>query len=382
MDMDMEEHGFLAPEDICAHYGEDYSQHYGAMSPPIYQTSLFVAGEGNPYNYSRVGNPTLDVFEHKVAALEHGDRALVLSSGMAAISTAIFSRVRAGDHMVMIKTAYGPARSFASYLERFGVSVTFVGGSLSDFEEALLPQTTLFYLESPSSIIFNLQDIAAVTALAKANGITTIIDNSYSTPIYQQPLDLGVDIVVHSATKYLGGHSDIIAGVIVGCGSMIEQISNERTMFGNAAPPIQAWLLQRSLRTLPVRMPAHSKNALAVARYLEQHPQVEKVYYPALESHPQHELYLRQMSGAGGLLSFKPRGTYDARREFFKRLRVFQIGPSWGGYDSLACDLGSLNPPNEYVNEAFDGGVIRLYIGLESVDTLLADIERALDALR
>ena len=375
------EQDFFAPEDICAHCGDDYSQHYGAMSPPIYQTSLFLLGENNPYCYSRVGNPTLDVFERKMAALENGDRALVVMSGMAAITTAIFSRVRLGDHIVMVKTAYGPARAFASYLERFGISVTFVGGALSDFEKALRPKTKLFYLESPSSGIFELQDLAAVSALARANGVATIIDNTYSSPIYQKPLDLGVDIVVHSASKYLGGHSDVVAGVIVGRGETINQLADSRTMFGNAAPPIQAWLLQRSLRTLAIRMPVHSKGALAVAEYLECHPQVEKVYYPALKSHPQHELYLRQMTGAGGLLSFKPRGTYPARKKFFERLRVFQNGPSWGGYDSLAYDLGSLRPPDENTNETFDGGVIRLYIGLEALDTLLGDLEYALQAL-
>lgn len=373
------------PEDICAHYGEDYSKHFGAMSPPIYQTSLFL--DGNDYTYSRVSNPTLEVFEKKVAALEHaspeeGGRALTVSSGMAAITTAILSCVRAGEHMIMVRTAYGPARGFARYLERFGIGCTFVHGTrVEDFEEAYRPETKLIYLESPCSAIFELQDLAAVADFARAKGIATVIDNTCATPVYQQPLDFGIDLVVHSATKYFGGHSDAVAGVIVGKGERIARLANERTMWGNAAPPMQGWLLQRGLRTLPVRMKAAMENGLAVARYLEAHPKVERVYYPALESFPQHELYLRQMSGCGGLLSFSPRGSYASRAEMVRRLQVFKKAPSWGGYDSLVCPLGALEPPTEETHLAHDGGVIRLYVGLENIETLLEDLEQALEAL-
>lgn len=382
----MPEHSGFAPEDICAHYGEDYTAHYGAMSPPIYQTSLFL--DGNDYTYSRVSNPTLEVFERKVAALEHADpeaggRAFTVSSGMAAITTAILSCVKTGDHIIMVRTAYGPARGFARYLERFGIGCTFVRGTrIEDFEEALRPETKLIYLESPCSGIFELQDLSAVSALARPRGIATIIDNTCATPIYQQPLDLGIDLVVHSATKYFGGHSDVVAGVIVGKGERIARLAGERTMFGNAAPPMQAWLLQRGLRTLPVRMKAAMESGLAVARYLEAHPAVERVYHPGLERHPQHALYLRQMSGCGGLLSFKPRGSYESRAEMVHRLQVFKKAPSWGGYDSLVYPLGALAAPDEECRKAYDGGVIRLYVGLESIDTLLGDLEQALSALK
>jgi len=382
----MPEKNFLSPEDICAHYGEDYSLHYGAMSPPIYQTSMFL--EGNEYNYSRVTNPTVEVFERKVAAMEHampeeGGRALVTSCGVAAIVVAVMSCMKAGDHMIMVRTAYSSGRNSINWLGNFGIDVTYVHGTqLSDFEEALRPETKLIYLESPCSAIFELQDLRAVAALAKAHGIRTIIDNTYSSPIYQQPLDMGIDLVVHSATKYLGGHSDVVAGVVVGKGDAISAAAGVRLNLGCIAPPMQAWLLQRGLRTLPVRMKQHSENGMAMARFLEAHPMVEKVYYPALESHPQHDLYLRQMSGCSGLLSFKPRGTYESRKEMFKSFKHFVSAPSWGGYDSLVYDLGGLNPPNEGSLQTADGGVVRVSCGLEDINTLIADMEQALSRLK
>lgn len=379
---------FTKPEDIAAHYGEDYTLHYGAMSPPIFQTSIFNEDVGGPYSYSRVTNPTDEVFENKVAAMEHampgdGGRALVTSSGVSAIVTAVMSVMGAGDHMIMVRSAYGSGRAAIRWLSRYGVDVTFVRGTeLSQFEAALRPNTKLIYLESPSSGIFELQDLRAVSELAKAHGIMTAIDNTYCSPIYQQPLDMGIDLVVHSATKYLGGHSDVIAGVVVGRGDAIREAETTRFNLGCIAPPMQAWLLQRGIRTLPVRMKAHFENGMTVAQYLESHPMVERVYYPALESHPQHELYLRQMSGCGGLLSFKPCGSYESRVEMVSRFRVFTRAQSWGGYESLVYPLGALAEPNEEINAAYDGGVIRLAVGLENIDTLLEDLEQALGALR
>ena len=379
---------FTKPEDIAAHYGEDYSLNYGAMSPPIFQTSIFADDVGGPYGYSRVTNPTDEVFERKVAAMEHafpedGGRALVTSSGVSAIVTAVLSVVHAGDHMIMVRTSYSSGRAMVRWLDRFGVSVTFVRGTqLSEFEEAIQPNTKLIYLESPSSGIFELQDLRAVSGLARAHGIKTAIDNTYCSPVYQQPLDMGIDLVIHSATKYLGGHSDVIAGVVVGRGDAIREAASTRLTLGCIAPPMQAWLLQRGIRTLPVRMKAHFENGMAVAKYLESHPMVERVYYPALESHPQHDLYLRQMSGCGGLLSFKPRGSYESRAEMVSRFRVFTRAQSWGGYESLVYPLGALGAPNEEINAAYDGGVIRLAVGLEHIDTLLEDLEQALAALK
>lgn len=371
----------FSQEDICAYYGEDYTQHFGAMSPPIYQTSLFL--NGNPYTYSRVSNPTLEVFEKKVAALEHADLALVYSSGLAAITSAIISNVKAGEHIICVHSVYGPARGFIRWLERFGISCTFVNGEkLSDFKEALTPQTRLIYLESPSSGIFALQDLPAVADFAHAHQCITIIDNTYSTPIFQQPLDFGIDLVVHSASKYFGGHSDAIAGIIAGRGDMMSRISGERCMLGNAAPPILAWLLQRGIRTLPIRMKEAFQRALTVAKYLEAHPMVEKVYYPALESHPQHELYLKQMTGCGGLMSFKPRGSFTSRAEMVKNLKIFKQAPSWGGYDSLVYPFGALSKPDDECKAAYDGGVIRLYVGLEDINTLIKDLEQALSVLQ
>lgn len=372
----------LRINDICAHYAEDYTTHYGAMSPPIYQTSLFL--EGNEYNYSRVGNPTLDVFERKAAALEHGEKAVLTSAGTAAISTALLASLKAGDHMVMVRTAYGGARACAGYLEKFGISHTFIPGTdISQFEAAMRPETTVFYLESPGSGIFEMQDLAAVAELAKSRGITTIIDNTCATSLYQQPLDYGIDLVVHSATKYYGGHSDVVAGLIVGNGEKINTIAGrERSILGNPPPPIQAWLLQRSIRTLPVRLKQHGENAMQVARFLESHPLVERVLYTGLESFPQRSLYLKQMKGSGGLMSFKPKGDRCKTPDFVKRLSTFHFAPSWGGYESLVYPLGMDLPEDHPVNDSFGGGVIRLFIGLEDTQTLMEDLDRALEAFR
>ncbi len=375
---------FARPEDICAHTGEDYARYEGAVSPPVFQTSMFL--DGGSFEYSRVTNPTLEVFEEKVAALEHagGDgRALVYSSGSAAITSVLLSTLRAGAHVIMVRTCYGSARGFSAFLERYGVQVTFVRGTEpGEFEEALRPETALIYLESPSSCVFDLQDIRAVSELAHAHGIPVAIDNTYSTPIFQRPLELGADLVIHSATKYFGGHSDALAGVVIGRGERIRRLSAERSMLGNITPPMQAWLLTRGLRTLPLRMKAAYERGLAVARFLEAHPKVERVFYPALESHPQHELFVRQMQGAGSLMSFIPRGSYESRAEMLSRFRVFSRAQSWGGYESLIYPLGVLEPPTELSTRLFGGGVFRLYAGLEDTDTLLDDLDRALSALK
>ena len=380
----MKETAFTKPEDIVAHYGEDYDMYFGAMSPPIFQTSLFVQN-GQPYTYSRAENPSTDLAEEKIAALEHGDRALLVSSGCAAITTAIGSVIKAGDHVVMQRNAYGPAKMYMQYMERFGVSHTFVDGrTIENIEAAITEHTSVIYLESPSTFTFELQNLRQVAELAKSKGIVTIIDNTYSTPLFQKPLDFGIDMVVHSCTKYIGGHSDIVAGVIVGKKERMDNLCNvERGMYGNITTPMQGWLITRSLRTLPIRMERHFANAKTVAAFLESHPKVTRVFYPALKSNPQYDLYQAQMTGASGLMSFKVEGTEEQKLELLKKMKVFQYAVSWGGYDSLINAPGIRWKFGEADAEIFGSdGLYRISVGLEDVNTLLEDLENGLSALK
>ncbi len=270
-----------------------------------------------------------------------------------------------------------------TYMKKFGCEVTFVSGeSLEEFEQAIRPNTKIIYLESPLSNIFTLQDLEAISALAKYHGIATIIDNTWATPLYQNPLKYGIDLVVHSASKYMGGHSDILGGVIVGSKDVLDSImNNERSLFGAVMDPHQSWLLIRSLRTLPVRLKQHQENGMQVAAFLESHPRVSAVYYPGLQSHPQYELGRKQMSGYCGLLSFVPRGDKQQIMKMMKSLQYFEEGPSWGGFESL------INSPGLWVNEetsiqsGIPIGLIRISVGLESADSIMGDLDRALNEM-
>ena len=377
---------YTTPEDIIAHVGDEYGKFMGAIVPPIFQNSLFVRyngandiPEGNPYAYTRVSNPTTDIAERKVAALEGGDGALCFSSGMGAISSAVMHFVRTGCHIVLVDTAYGPTMQLIrDYLcKKFAVEYTLVHGTdTQEIIDAVRPNTTLIYLESPSSVVFRMQDLDAVTAFAREKGIGTVIDNSYATPINQQPLKHGVDIVCHTASKYLGGHSDIVAGVIASRRDIIESIqSTERALYGSNMDPHQSWLLIRGMRTLIVRLRQHAANAAKVAEYLENSKKVLKVFYPGSRTYAQNELYHKYMSGGNGLMSFVPSGTAEEVRAFTTRLHMFQNGVSWGGFESLCVTAGGI--PEAEVPK----NLIRLHVGLENVDTRIADLDQALAPL-
>ncbi len=374
------------PDDICAHVGDDYAQHHGAIVPPIYQNSLFVQdGANGPYTYSREANPTVEVAERKIAALEGAQGALCFASGMAAISSAILHFVRAGSHLVMVGTAYGPTRRFAAvYLkERLGVETTFVNGSCpQEIFDAVRENTRLIYLESPSSLVFHMQDLDAVSAFAHSRGIGTVIDNTYATPLHQQPLLHGIDISCHTASKYMGGHSDIVAGALAASAEIVESIrKNERELFGACMDPHQAWLLARGLRTLPVRLKRHGESGKKVAAYLESRAEVVRVNYPGSATYPQKELFARYLTGTNGLLSFQLRATPEQVRRFVASLRVFQRGVSWGGFESLAWPVSlDATPGPERPGAAPDG--VRLHVGLEEPSTLIADLEQAFASLR
>jgi cystathionine beta-lyase len=388
-------------ETLCAHYAEDPARFLGAVVPPIFQNSLFAApdcetfaapGKGYPatYEYTRVANPTTDILEAKLAALEKTEAARCFASGDAAVTAAILHGVRSGDHVVAVETSYGPTKAILQgYLRKFNVSVSWVlGTDVQQFADALQPNTKLIYLESPSSLVFHLQDLPAVAALAQERGILTVIDNSWASPYFQNPVELGVDLVVHTTTKYLGGHSDVVGGVVIGARTHLDSIkAREGTLLGGILDPFAAWLTLRGLRTLAVRLDRHQQSALRVARYLEAHPRVARVLYPGLESHPQYALARRQMRGNNGLLSFALKdGTREAAFQVINRLRYFHIAVSWGGYESLAIPIGfpELDDPDvAYV--AGQAGTpdnlrwgARLHVGLESVDDLLEDLDQAL----
>ncbi|MHA6483480.1 trans-sulfuration enzyme family protein [Paenibacillus sp. strain BS8-2] len=372
-------------EDICQHLGDDYERHMGAIVPPIFQNSLFTRKTKNyGYTYTRVSNPTIEVAEAKIAALEEGAHALAFSSGMAAITAGIMHFVEKDCHIISLKSLYSPARIFIeTYLKKMGVESTFVmGDSIEEIERAIRPETKLIYLESPVSNIFVLQDLRQIAELAQSKGIATMIDNTWATPLYQNPLTFGIDVVVHSASKYLGGHSDIIGGVLVGSKELTTSIMhNERGLYGAIMDPHQAWLLTRGLRTLPLRMAQHASNGMTVARFLQEHPMVESVYYPGLEEHPQYELGKSQMSGYSGLLSFIPKKPILPLSQMADAMTLFEVGPSWGGFESLMNFPGDWVTPEISKNTGLPQGLIRLSIGLEHITSILDDVDRGLHYL-
>lgn len=382
----------MRPETLLQHLGEE-THILGAVVPPIFQNSLFVFDtwdefkhsfemmEHERHNYSRISNPTLDFVEKKIAMLENTDRAKVFGSGMAAISAAIMSAVHKDAHVVCVDTVYGPTRQFLSeYLPKFGVTVTFVDGcDPQEWVDATRPETTLYYLESPSSLLFRLQDLNAVCKEAKARNITTICDNSYATPLFQRPADFGVDLVVHSATKYFGGHSDIVAGIVAGNKErMLTLKYTEVALFGGALAPFPAWLMLRSLRTMPLRMKAHQTTANFVAKWLAARPEIAEVNHVGADDFAQRELRDKQMNGTGGLFSFVPKfQTEEAIKTFCNSLEIFQMGVSWGGHESLVVGT---NPHPKHWDEP--KWVIRLFCGLEHEEDLINDLDQALQKVR
>ena len=373
-------------EDICTHTGENRQLHFGAVIPPIYQSTLFTIdpahAESMPYSYTRGSNPTIEVVEKKIAALERMEDAACLSSGMAAITAAVMHHVQQGDHILAARNIYGPARLFlTSYLSRFGIETTYVDGwRAEDFERECRKNTKLIYLESPGYGVFRILDLRGISSWAKTRGITTMIDNTYATPIYQNPQQCGIDIVIHSASKYLGGHSDIISGVIAGTHATTAAIAaQERQLLGACMDPNQAFLLTRGIRTLPIRMKQHQDNAMQVATFLQQHPKVARVHYPWLKHHLNHDLAFSQMSGCSGLLSFELKNTQTDLNPFLQRLSLFGHGPSWGGFESLAYvfQLSEKDSQEWGLPSCF----LRLSIGLENACSLIEELDDALRAI-
>jgi cystathionine beta-lyase/cystathionine gamma-synthase len=378
---------------IINELGEDRDQYFQAIAPPIVQTSNFrvkrvddlrrlFADEFEGFIYSRGQNPTVSILRKKLAALDGAEDCLVFSSGAAAIFAAVFSQVKTGDHLVSVAGPYTSAqRTFDRILPRFGISTSYVAGNrLADFEEAIRPNTRLIYLESPNSWDFRIQDLGGVASLARSRGIVTVIDNSYCTPLYQRPLDYGIDLSIQTATKYIGGHSDTLGGVLCGSRALIKGLFEPEYMnIGSGIQPFNAWLLIRGLRTLPARLERISRSTREVLKYLKQAAPVSRVLFPLDPDFPQFELAQKQMKGACGLISFTVRAETRAQIvRFCESLQHILMAVSWGGHESLILPKCASLP-----DESFDPGnpdhtLLRLYVGLEDPGYLISDLAQAM----
>lgn len=376
------------------HAGDGAWPDAAPLTTPIYATSTFLfanaaeleayqQGKGHRYIYSRYANPTVQAAEQKVAALEGGESALLTSSGMAATATALFGLLQSGDEVVCSAAIYGGTlQVIAQQLSRFGVTARFVTlEELARPEGLCGPKTRLVWFESPINPTLRCVDVAAVAAACRAKAVLSIVDNTLASPINQQPLTLGVDLVMHSATKYLNGHSDVTAGVLVGSRALVERLGPARKLFGGVLEPASAYALGRGIKTIDVRMARHNDNAMKVATWLSGDSRVVNVLYPGLPSHPDHAIARKQMRGFGGMVCFDA-GSYEKACRTFDRLQVFKRAASLGGVESL-CSLPVLTSQYGFSDEQLEAagvtkGMLRLSVGLEHADDLIADLDQAL----
>jgi len=369
------------------HAGQEPDPSTGAIIAPIFQTSTYVQaglGEHKGFEYSRTQNPTRGALEECMEAIEGGRYGLAFASGMAAES-AILSLLSAGEHMVSCDDLYGGSyRIFERVMRRYNVETTYVAaGNIAGYERAIRPNTKMIWLETPTNPLLRLIDIQAVAEIAHRHNLLLVVDNTFASPYFQQPLKLGADIVVHSTTKYLNGHSDIIGGALVLNNEEVYQaIKFYQNAAGGVPSPFDSWLTLRGIKTLAVRMRQHEENAIAVAKFLTEHPRVEKVYYPGLPAHPDYALAKRQMSGFGGMVSFQFKGVYADVDKVVRRFKVFGLAESLGGVDSLVCHPASMThgsiPKDIRESRGLTDTLLRLSVGIEDVDDLLADLEQAL----
>ncbi len=377
--------------------------HTSAVSPPIWQTTTFSAETAEDFAevavaakpaefYTRNGNPNHAMVEATLAALEGGEAAQVFSSGMGAIFATMGSLLEAGDHVVAQRNHYAGATTLMKeFLPRWGIEVTYVDQTNNDeFAGALRPNTKLIYVETPVNPLMQITDLRFVVELTRAESargrrIVTICDNTFATPVNQRPLDLGIDAVIHSATKYVGGHHDVTAGALVGSKDFIERVWRFALVAGATLSPFDGWLLLRGLRTLGLRVERHNQNGMALARYLEHHPKVAKVYYPGLPSHPQHELARSHMNGFTGMLSVELRGGYAAADKFISSLRLATRAASLGGFETLVvhpASMWSLQLSRELrESTGINEGLVRISVGLEDEVDMLRDFEQALESV-
>ncbi len=382
--------------EILTHLGEDREKYFNAVSPPIIQSSNFafktiddfreaISNELDRHLYTRGNNPTVEILRKKIAALEGAEDALIVASGAAANSMAIMANVKQGDHVVCVQNPYSWTKNLlVNLLSRFGVTHTFVDGTdIKDIEAAIRPETTVLFLESPNTITFELQDLSACAELAKKHGITTAIDNANCSPIFQRPIEHGIDIVTHTGTKYLNGHSDVVNGVICGNKEMIQKIfATEIMTLGNIISPNDAWLVIRGLRTLEMRVKRSFESALKIAQWMESQPQFEKVIFPFLPSFPQYELAQKQMTGCAGLITaFLKTDKMEVAEAYFNKLKRFLFAVSWGGHESLVVPSAAFFGVTGRERPPYPFNMFRFYIGLEDPDWLIEDLEQALDGI-
>lgn len=383
---------------IATHVGQEPDPLTGAIVSPIYQTSTFVfpnvdegaarfRGEKEGYIYTRLGNPTTSALERSISALEGGERALAFASGMGAISAVIMGLVSSKDHIIADKCVYGCTFAFLNHtMTRFGVNVDFVNCTFPDeVEAAIRPNTKVIYFETPANPILKMVDMEAIAGLARKHNLTTIVDNTFMSPYFQRPLEKGIDIVVHSATKYLGGHGDIIAGLAVGPAELMDLVrTTTQKDIGSIISPFDSWLILRGIKTLPVRMARHEQNAMKVAAFLESHSGVHTVYYPGLASHPQHELAKRQMTGFGGMIACELKGGYEAGRTLMNSVRLCHLAVSLGETSTLVEHPASMthSPMSEEERRSagISDGLVRISVGLEHPEDIIADLKQGLKA--
>lgn len=382
--------------EILTHLGEDRKNYFNAVSPPVIQSSNFafesieqfridLQDELANHLYTRGNNPTVEILRKKLAALEGTEDALVLASGAGATAMAMLANIKAGDHVICVQNPYSWTKSLVqNYLPKFGISHSFVDGTnTGKIEAAIQPNTTFMYLESPNSMTYELQDLQACATLARRHGIITMIDNTNCTPLFQRPADYGIDLVMHTGTKYLNGHSDVVNGVICGSKERIHKIFQSEIMtLGNIISPHDAWLIIRGLRTLELRLQRSFESALHMARQLEAHPKIERVLFPWLPSFPQHELARQQMKGCAGLFTlFLKTDSLERVETFVKKLNRFLFAVSWGGHESLVLPMAAFyNIPGKQ-NPELPFTLVRFYVGLEDPHWLMEDLEQALQVL-
>jgi cystathionine beta-lyase/cystathionine gamma-synthase len=367
----------------------------GPLATPIYQTSTFevtdndeqVRATHSDHFYTRYGNPTNTVAEKRIAELEGVDAALTFASGMGAITTTIMALLKSGDHVVAQRDIYGGANKFLSqWLPKMGIETTFV--DTTEYEQharAIRPNTKLLYLESPTNPVLRVVDFKRMVALAKQHNLLSMIDATFGTPINQHPAEFGIDLVMHSGTKYLAGHSDLICGVVAGGHEWMERIWETRTTLGNCMDPHASWMLVRGMKTLAVRVARHNENAQRVAEFLSEHAKVRRVHYPFLKSHPQYGVARQQMRGGGGVVSFEVEGTGEDARRVSEGMRLFTLAPSLGSVESVVSipvlTSHAMIPAEERAKMGVTEQMIRLSVGIENADDLIADLEHALEAV-
>ncbi len=385
-------------ETEIVHGGQHPDKATGALTPPIYQTSTFAfenveqgaarfSGKEKGYIYSRLGNPNTDLLAHKVALLEGFPAGITTASGMAAVANIILATAHAGDSIVVDETVYGGTHYLVEQdIPKLGIEVIRVeAANLDEVRKAIRPNTKLVLIETPANPTLKIIDIAGVSQIAHEKGAKVAVDNTFSSPYLQRPGDLGADIVFHSATKYISGHGDVVAGVVCGEKNFIEEAHHVATHFGWTMSPFNAWLLLRGLKTLAVRMERHCSNALTIARWLEKHPKVESVLYPGLESFPQHELAKKQMKAYGGIISFELKGGFHAGKELMDHVNLHTLAVSLGDCDTLIQHPASMThaglSPEEMAEAHITPGLVRISVGIEHTDDLIADLEQALAKL-